>query len=42
MDANIMKEIMDFKNHNLLPEGLTKQQRFTIRRRASTFMIKGK
>lgn len=30
MEEKIIKEIMDYKSHNNLPEGLTKHQRYII------------
>ncbi|KAL7370285.1 hypothetical protein ABVT39_024899 [Epinephelus coioides] len=40
MDPKLVKEIMDYKIHNSFPGGLTKHQRYTIKRRASTFVLK--
>ena len=33
---------MDYKVHGILPEGLTKHQRYMIKRRVSTYVLKGK
>ena len=42
MDNTMFQEIMDYKAHCTFPEGLTKHQRYSIKRRASTYVLKGK
>ncbi|KAI4817633.1 hypothetical protein KUCAC02_011016 [Chaenocephalus aceratus] len=40
MDANMVKELLDFHIRHIYPEGLTSKQRFGIKRRAESFRIK--
>ncbi|KAI4792508.1 hypothetical protein KUCAC02_033338 [Chaenocephalus aceratus] len=41
MDADMVKELMDFHICHIYPDGLTSKQRFAIKRRAESFRIKG-
>ncbi|KAI4800803.1 hypothetical protein KUCAC02_007101, partial [Chaenocephalus aceratus] len=41
MDADMVKELMDFHIRHIYPDGLTSKQRFAIKRRAESFRIKG-
>ena len=42
MEPRIAQEVLDLEVYGRYPEGLTSKARYTIRRRAEIFKIKGK